>query len=63
MTDDRWHKGSRFWRIAPYVVVLSAVLAVYFDDPTPFVAVTTVVMGGAGAKSWQDERNQASYYD
>lgn len=55
---EKWHGGSRFWRIAPLVILLSAVLAMYFDDPNTFTAVAVVIMGGASAKSWQDERNK-----
>ena len=55
---SRWHKDSRFWRFAPYVVLLACALAIYFDDPRVFTDVTMVVMGGAGAKSTVDQYNQ-----
>jgi hypothetical protein len=56
-----WHGGSRFWRVAPYVIILSTVLAVYFKDPSTFVIVTTTIMGGAGAKSTVDQYNRGAH--
>ena len=49
--SDNWTSGSRFWKITPYVVVLSAVLAMYFDDPTTFIAITAPWITVAGGKS------------
>tara|TARA_R110000824_G_scaffold7695_3_gene34777 strand:- start:3037 stop:3264 length:228 start_codon:yes stop_codon:yes gene_type:complete len=56
-----WHGGSRFWIVAPYVIILSTVLAVYFKDPSTFVIVTTTIMGGAGAKSTVDQYNRGAH--
>lgn len=49
--NGNWTNGSRFWRITPYVVVLSAVLSLYFDDPTSFIAITAPWITVAGGKS------------
>ncbi len=46
-----WTKGSRFYLISPYIVLLSAAMALKFDDITPFITVTTTWMGLAGTKS------------
>ena len=46
-----WTRGSRFWRITPWVVLLSAVLAMFFDDPATFIAVTAPWITVAGGKS------------
>lgn len=37
--------------LAPYVLVLSAVLSLYFDDPGPFTVCAPVFLGGAGAQT------------
>ena len=46
-----WTRNSRFWRITPWVVLLSAVLAMYFKESSVFTGVTMVWMGLAGSKS------------
>ena len=46
-----WARNSRFWKVTPWVVLLSAALAIYFDDPTTFVAVTGPWITAAGGKS------------
>jgi len=54
MNDDaqRWHRESRFWRITPWVVVLSAALSVYLQDGSVFIAVTAPWITVAGGKSF-----------
>jgi hypothetical protein len=46
-----WTKNSRFWKVTPWVVVLSALLSIYFDDPTTFIAITAPWITVAGGKS------------
>ena len=46
-----WTRGSRFWKITPWIVLLSAVLAVYLKDPMPFISVTAPWITVAGGKS------------
>ena len=46
-----WTKDSRFWKITPFVVLLSAGLAVYFGDHSVFTNITMVWVGLAGGKS------------
>ena len=50
----KWLKGSRFWSITPWFVVLAAFLAWHFEDPSVFVNVTVPWMAGAGAKTTVD---------
>ena len=47
-------KGSRFWMITPPFVLLAALMALKFDDPSVFTNITLVWMGGAGAKTTAD---------
>ena len=51
MNVTGWTRNSRFWRITPWVVLLSALLALYFDDPAAFIAVTSPWITVAGGKS------------
>ncbi len=53
-----WTNGSRFWKITPYVVVLSAAMSLYFDDPTAFIAVTSPWITVAGGKSFMSTVNK-----
>ena len=46
-----WARNSRFWKITPWVVLLSAALSILFDDPTAFIAVTSPWITVAGGKS------------
>lgn len=46
-----WARNSRFWKIAPWVVLLSAGLSVYFSDLSSFTTIATVFMTVAGGKS------------
>jgi len=46
-----WTKNSRFWKVTPWIVLLSAGLAVYFNEPTTFIAVVTPWITLAGGKS------------
>ncbi len=47
----RWTRNSRFWLVAPFVVLLSAVMSWRFDDISAFTQITLVFMAGASAKS------------
>ena len=46
-----WVRNSRFWKVTPWVVLLSAALAIYFDDPVPFISITAPWITVAGGKS------------
>ncbi len=46
-----WARNSRFWMISPWFVLLSAALAIYFDEPNTFIAITGPWMMVAGGKS------------
>ncbi len=46
-----WVRNSRFWKFTPWVVLLSAALAIYFDDPVPFISITAPWITVAGGKS------------
>lgn len=48
MTANPWHKGSRYWRFGMYVVLLSVLLSIYFNTPSPFLAIGPVFLAGAG---------------
>lgn len=48
---ERLTGGSRFYTWSPIVLVTSIILAVYFDDSTVFITVSTTWMALAGAKS------------
>ena len=47
-----WTKGSRFWKITPWIVLLSAALSIYFDDPVSFISATAPWITVAGGKSF-----------
>lgn len=49
--EDRWHKDSRFWRMVPWIIVLSFGLTVYLKDPITWVAVIPILAGGAAAQT------------
>ena len=48
---NEWTKNSRFWKITPWVVLLSAALAIYFDESGVFTNITMTWMALAGGKS------------
>ncbi len=51
MAKERWHQGSRFWMLAPYGLLLSVALSMYFDDPSPWNYVAPIIFGGGGAQT------------
>ena len=53
-----WTKGSRFWTVGPWIVLLATAVSLYFGDPNPFTGVATVFLGGAGAKSAIDQHHK-----
>ena len=67
-STGRWHRESRFWRFAPWVLLaafaydgLAAWLAIQYglESRLPaFPGLALVIMGGAGAKSTVDQLNQ-----
>ncbi len=46
-----WTRNSRFWTVTPWVVLLSAALAIYFGESGVFTNVTMTWMALAGGKS------------
>jgi len=51
VSDERWHRGSRFWTVTPWVVLLSAAITIWLKDPITFISVTTPWVTIAGGKS------------
>ena len=64
--SDRWHKGSRYWKVGAFVVLASDILAGVALWLVPEAAaaalgsaggVSMVFLGGAGAMNYQERKN------
>ena len=51
MNGRPWHRDSRFWMLAPYVIILSAILTYHLEEPTLWVGPVSFIMAGGAAQT------------
>ena len=55
---EPWHRGSRFWRALPWLIIVSAGMAIYFKESNLFLTPFMILVAGAAGKTNIDQYNQ-----